>query len=335
MRTDGAALSPANPSAANEVRPLWSVMIPTYNPTPHLRDAIVSAQASLSRCGASAQLELIDDASSVNVEAMIREWGLVGVQVYRRPVNGGLGHCWNTCIDRASGSLIHILHQDDLVKPAFYERMSQLAHDVPTAGMYFCRPEFLDDHGPRLGDLEQAEEGLIERWLEKICSAQRVQCSAVVVRRQTYARIGRFEPSLRYVIDWEMWIRIAAATGVAYLPEALAVYRMHATAETRRVKTSGIATRDFAIALGFIRKTLDDASRPDCLASANKFAIDASDWTAQEAEAGKNRRAAAREVRASLRYLSGSMGWRYKLRQARWYVRLLLGIPPLRRGRGR
>jgi len=64
MRTDGAALSPANPSAANEVRPLWSVMIPTYNPTPHLRDAIVSAQASLSRCGASAQLELIDDASS-------------------------------------------------------------------------------------------------------------------------------------------------------------------------------------------------------------------------------------------------------------------------------
>ena len=266
---------------------------------------------------------------------MIREWGLSGVQVHRRPVNGGLGHCWNTCIDRASGSLIHILHQDDLVKPAFYERMSRLAHEAPTAGMYFCRPEFLDEHGPRQGDLEQAEEGLIENWLEKICSGQRVQCSSVGVRRETYALTGGFEPSLRYVIDWEIWIRIAAATPVAYLPEALAVYRMHAAAETQRVKSAGIATRDFAIALAFIRKTLSDASRPDCIASAEKFAIDVADWTAQEAEAGKNRRAAASEVRASLRYLSGSMGWRYKLRQARWYLRRLLGIPPLRRGRGR
>jgi glycosyltransferase involved in cell wall biosynthesis len=327
-----AAASPANAGAANDVRPLWSVMIPTYNPTPHLREAILSVQAALDRCHASAHVELVDDGSSVDVESMVRGWGLTDVQVHRRPANGGLGPCWNTCIDRAAGTLIHILHQDDLVKPAFYARMTELARDVPTAGMYFCRPEFLDDQGPHIGELEQADAGLIEHWLEKICSAQRVQCSAVVVRRDTYARVGRFEPSLRYVIDWEMWIRIAAATPVAYLPEALAVYRMHASAETRRVKTAGIATRDFAVALGFIGKTLDKASRRDCLASAEKFAVDVSNWTAQEAEAGRNRRAAAREVRASLRYLWRSMGWRYRLRQARWYVRLLLGIPPLRRG---
>jgi hypothetical protein len=292
---------------------------------------IVSAQVALARCDAPAQLEIVDDASNVDVEAMLREWAIVGVQVHRRPVNGGLGHCWNTCIERGRGSLIHILHQDDLVKPAFYDRMSRLAQKVPGAGMYFCRPEFLDEHGPRLGELEQAEEGLIEHWLEKICAGQRVQCSTVVVRRDTYARTGGFEPSLRFVIDWEMWIRVAAATQVAYLPDALAVYRIHASAETARVKSAGIATRDFARALGFIRRTLADAGRSDCLASAEKFTLDVSAWTAEEAEAGNNRRVAAREVWASLRYLWDSMGWRHRLRRTRWYVRLLLGIPPLPR----
>ncbi len=308
----------------------WSVMIPTYNPTEHLREAILSVQAALGRLGTGAQLEIVDDASTtVNVQDLLRSWDLGSLPVHRRAENGGLGACWNECIARAKGDLIHILHQDDLVKKSFYEEMSSLSSQVPDAGMYFCRTELVDASGSRLDELEQPEPGRLDRWLERICTAQRVQCASVVVRRSTYDLVGMFDPSLRYVIDWEMWIRIAAQRDVGYSPEALAAYRIHDLAETRRIKSAGLATNDFARALRRIRATLASATRQDCVPLAEGFAIATSTWTAQEAEQARDWDAAAREIAASLRYLGNAMGWRRWLRQLRWYVRVRLHIPPL------
>ena len=51
-------------------------MIPTYNPTEHLRETILSAQAALARVGEGAQLEVVDDASPVDVGLLLRLWGL-------------------------------------------------------------------------------------------------------------------------------------------------------------------------------------------------------------------------------------------------------------------
>lgn len=301
----------------------WSVMIPAYNPTEHLRETIVSAQAALERVGAETQLEVVDDASSLDVGLLLRSCGIGSVSFHRRPRNGGLGACWNECIERATGDLIHILHQDDLVKPSFYERMGALAAGLPDAGMYFCRPAFMDPSGVWLAELEQPEPGRLAGWLERICASQRIQCVSAVVRRSTYDDLGMFDPSLRYVIDWEMWVRIAAWREVGYLPEALAVYRIHDLAETRRIKSAaGLTTRDFARALSRIRATLAEAKRLDCMRLAERYAVDASTWTADEAEQAGDWKAAARETLASLRHLRTEMGWRRWLRQLRRYVRV-------------
>ena len=289
-------------------RPLWSVMIPTYRPGAHLREALLGAKASLEACGARAQLEVVDDASpGVDVEALIRSWGIAGVAVFRRPANGGLGECWNTCIERAGGELVHILHQDDLVKPAFYQRMQQAARACPSAGMIFCRTEFLESSGTRLDELEQAGEGLIPNWLERISAGQRLQCPSVVMRRATYRRVGHYDPRLRYIIDWEMWIRVAASSDVAYVPEALAVYRIHDAAETRKIKAAGAVTRDLANGLQRISDTLIRAGRTDCLPLAKTYAVRVSSHAAYDAEQAGNRGAAAGEI-SGFGAVPGSLG---------------------------
>ena len=312
---------PVAEGTANE-HVAWSVMIPTYEPTVQLREAIESVQAACPDRGGM-QIEVVDDCSpTVDVASLLASWGLASVRVHRRSANGGLGACWNECIQRATGTLVHILHQDDLVKPLFYARMGELAARAPTAGMYFCRTEFLDERGPRLGELEQPNAGVVDGWLEKIAAGQRLQCPSVVVRRETYRRVGLFEPSLRYVIDWEMWVRIAARVDVAYLPDALAVYRIHESAESRKIKSAGIATADMGRGLRFIRRSLEDAGRLDCFARAQQFAVNASTWAAQEAEGSNDRPAAIREVTSALRYLSGAMAWRRRFQHVRWYLRL-------------
>jgi Glycosyl transferase family 2 len=308
-------------------------MIPTYNPTEHLRETLLAAREAIAALAGRVQLEIVDDASpAVDVKEMLRTWGLGPVPVHRRSVNGGLGACWNTCVERARGELVHILHQDDLVRPTFYERMGQLAVREPAAGMLFCRTEFLDEHGSRLAEIEPDGEGRLDDWLTRISAGQRIQCPTVVVRRETYRRLGFFEPSLRYVIDWEMWVRIAASSEVAYLPEPLAVYRVHSSAETQRVKADGFVTRDLARGLKFVRATLASADRLDCLAAAKRFAVHFSMDSAEEAESAGDLRAAAKEVGASLRYLSGAMGMRRWLRQVRRYIALRVSSATRSRG---
>jgi hypothetical protein len=100
------------------------------------------------------------------------------------------------------------------------------------------------------------------------------------------------------------------------------VYRIHASAETRKIKSAGIATADMGRGLRFIRRSLADAGRLDCFARAQQFAVNASTWFAQEAEGLDDRRTAIREVEAALRYLSGAMAWRRRLQHVLWYARL-------------
>jgi GT2 family glycosyltransferase len=311
-------------------QPTWSVMVPTYRPGALLRETLLSVRASLDAARVDAQIEIVDDASpGMDVEALVRSWAIPGVEVHRRPANGGLGTCWNTCIERARGELIHILHQDDLVKPGFYERMTHAATDNPQAGMIFCRTEFLEPSGSRIDEAEQLREGLIEGdWLDRISRGQRLQCPSVVMRRATYGRVGGFAPELRYVVDWEMWVRVAAACPVAYVPEPLAVYRIHEGAETRQIKAAGVVTKDMLAGLRRIKATLEKAGRRDCIAAATAFAASVSGAAVFEAQRACETRIAAKEFWATMRHFGPLMGPRWMYWQSRRFVRDWRGATP-------
>ena len=82
--------------------PTWSVMIPTYNPTDHLRVALESVLEAARQLGEPMQIEVVDDASpTVDVAGLVASWDLAGVTVHRREKNGGLAACWNDCVARA------------------------------------------------------------------------------------------------------------------------------------------------------------------------------------------------------------------------------------------
>ncbi len=308
---------------SSALSPVWSVLIPTYRPTELLRDTLLSALESLREVGVPAQLEVVDDASpDADVAALLASWGLGGIAVFRRAANGGLGECWNTCIARARGEWVHILHQDDLVKPEFYARLGRAAQSHPGAGMVFCRTEFLEPSGRRLADLEQPEEGPVEDWLRKISAGQRLQCPSVVIRRETYRRVGNFDVDLRYALDWVMWVRVAANSEVVYVPEPLATYRIHAEAETKKIKSEGITTIDLAKSVQRIGVILAAARRTEWLRGAADYAIRASGFAIYEAEVAREPRTAASEVAASLIHLGRFMTLTQIVERLKLYFRL-------------
>jgi hypothetical protein len=277
-----------------------------------------SPRYRLRRSTGETQIEIVDDIADMTslVAAPAESIRCASMPFAER----GLGASWNECIERAQGSLVHLLHQDDLVKPSFYARMTALAARVPDVGMYFCRTEFLDHGRSRLDDLEQSDEGVVDRWLERITAGQRLQCPSAVVRRETYRRVGGFEPSLRYVIDWEMWVRIAVLAPGAYMPEPLAVYRIHASARPGR-SVGGHRDRrhgPWASVHSHISRRCGTAR---LFPRAQQFA-EYVDVGRAEAEGSNDRRAAIRRSSRRCATLSGAMAWRRWLQHVRWYLRL-------------
>ena len=288
-------------TAVNDGEVRWSVMIPTYKPSELLHETLASLRVAIERAHGNFQVELVDDASpSGSPEKFARDAG-IAVACHVRSRNGGLASCWNDCIARARGDLIHILHQDDIVLPDFYREMEVLEANVPEAGMLFCRTMVLRADGETPDSLEQEHAGIIPGWLEKISAGQRLLCPSVVVRRDTYAKVGGFDARLKFVIDWEMWVRIAAAGAVAYLPTALVEYRVHDQSETARLKSSGCITDDLVVAYRVLSKTLEKYGKGGYSRGALNFLVWCSWDAASSAERQRNLVAARSEAWSALK----------------------------------
>lgn len=236
------------PPVAKELnRPLWSVMIPTYNCDAYLREAL--AGVLVQDPGPHAmQIEVVDDCSnSHDPETVVGDLGGGRVGFYRQSRNVGHVKNFQTCLERSRGKLIHLLHGDDCVRDGFYQRMGRLFDLHPEIGAAFCRHAVVDERGnvQRISPLEQAESGVLKNWLERIACELVAQPPSVIVRREVYENLGGFDcRMLSCGEDWEMLVRIAVHYPVGYEPELLAWYRDNSNSLTKRSVRSGQNIRD-------------------------------------------------------------------------------------------
>jgi hypothetical protein len=226
-------------------RPLWSVMIPTYECASYLREALGSVLAQ-DPGPELMQIEVVDDGSSDGPEAVVEELGRGRVGFYRQPRNVGHVANFNTCLERSRGELVHLLHGDDCVRDGFYAALERPFVDHPDIGAAFCRYVSMDERGHwgTVARLEQRSPGVIPDWLGRIAVGQRLQTPCMVVRRAVYERLGGFDRRGGFAEDWEMWVRIAAYYPVAYEPAPLALYRVHLHSRSGRFVRSGANVHD-------------------------------------------------------------------------------------------
>jgi glycosyltransferase involved in cell wall biosynthesis len=221
-------------------RPLWSVMIPAYNCGNYLTETIQSVLLQ-ARDADQMQIEVVDDFSTdLDVKALVQKVGEGRVKYFRQAENVGSLRNFETCINRATGHYIHLLHGDDKVISGFYSEIEDLFTKFPSAGAAFTGYAVVDDK-ERIWDENKLllyEPGILKNWLLEIGRVQLIQPPAMVVRRSVYEKLGSFF-AVHYGEDWEMWVRIAANFPVAHSPKKLAFYRFHENNITSRGFLSG------------------------------------------------------------------------------------------------
>lgn len=218
-------------------RPRVSVCIPTYNGAAYLRSAI---QSVLAQTFTDFELVIIDDNSSDNTEAITQSFADPRVRFTKNVQRQGLAGNWNRCIEEASGELVCIFHQDDVMMPdnlaekvrAFeahpsvglvYSSVHQIgANDELYSEWWYFKPE-PDEHGFHKGRDYFAK---LIKGVNVIC------CPSVMVRKECYDRLGKFDARLPFTADWEMWLRLMLFYDVVYLTQPLIKYRRHPAMET-------------------------------------------------------------------------------------------------------
>lgn len=226
-------------------RPLWSVIIPTYNCANYLKETLRSVLAQ-DPGEASMEIIVVDDHSTKdNPEAVIKEYGQGRVQFIRQEKNVGKVKNYEAGLRASRGTYIHQLHGDDLVYDGFYSEMERLFNANPNAGAAFCRTNYIDSKSRVTGvtGMIQDNEGIVPDILEKLYTQQYIQTPSIVVKREVYETIGCFDRRLNCMEDWEMWIRIANNYPIAASNKVLAAYRSHHNNATNSTFKDGTALK--------------------------------------------------------------------------------------------
>lgn len=285
-------------------RPLWSVMIPTYNCAEYLRETLASVLAQ-DPGPEIMQIEVVDDRSTLdNPAAVVEELGGGRVNFYQQSENVGYIKNFETCLQRSRGQLIHLLHGDDCVMDGFYRKMQRLFERYPEIGAAFCRHIIMDDwgHWQRISPLEQTESGVLSNWLERIAVRHPLQTPSMVVRRAVYEKLDGFDRRMSSCgEDWEMWVRIAAHYPMGYEVEPLALYRDRSNSLTKRSVRTGQNIRDVRKATEIVRAYLPEARAREL---SNKAGEEWASWAlhfAQQMIAKSDTAAAITQIREGLK----------------------------------
>jgi len=268
---DFAVVPPVPPGAA---RPRWSVMIPTYNCADYLAHTLRSVLHQDPGPDAM-QIEVVDDRSERDdPERVVRDVGGGRVSFFRQPTNVGHVRNFNTCLERARGRLVHLLHGDDAVLAGFYDAMAVPFRENSDIGAAFCRTIYMDERGhwTSFSPLLRSGRRVLSDALALMATRQPAQPPSVVVRRDVYEQLGGFDPRFRTCAeDWEMYARIAAHYAIWYEPAPLALYRRRPHSLTGRGIRDGQNARDARLAIETYRRH-DPALPPDVTRQARELA---------------------------------------------------------------
>lgn len=242
------------------MHPLISVCIPTYNGAEYLRECLDSI---LAQTFTDFEVLIVDDQSSDETIAISQEYASLDerIKVVQNPRNLGLVGNWNRCAELASSEWIKFVFQDDLIAPTCLEKMLAVAE--PDSAIVFCRRDFIfEGNVSEQTKQAYAKVAFPEAFLPASISISPQEISTatlkhfgknfigeptvVMLRRSVFERFGAFNPNLIQWCDWEFWIRVASNTGIVYVPESLATFRVH-----------GKSTTSANIAKRFFRQELD------------------------------------------------------------------------------
>ena len=185
--------------------PKISIIIPVYNGSNYLREAIASA---LSQTYRNIEIIVVNDGSTDGgkTEAIAKTYGSRIRYFYKE--NGGVASALNQGIGEMTGEYFSWLSHDDLYYPEKIERqLKHLERKTDKQVITFCDCEIVDKDS-NLISRRRIHQNYLKNIYLTILSTSIGGCS-LLIPKQCFEQVGVFNEKLTTTQDNEMWLRIA------------------------------------------------------------------------------------------------------------------------------
>lgn len=195
-----------------------SVIIPTFNRSGMLEEAVKSV---LLQDYKHFELIVVDDGSMDNTSKILNLYRQ-HIRIHRQS-NKGVSAARNAGIEMASGRYIAFLDSDDLWMPR--KLSTQVRFFQQNHGALICQTEEIwMRNGVRIYPQKKHRKPsgyIFDRSLH-LCL---VSPSAVMMRRELFDYVGRFDESLPACEDYDLWLRVSARHPVYLIDDPLIIKR--------------------------------------------------------------------------------------------------------------
>ncbi len=198
--------------------PLISVIMPMYNAAPFVGAAVRSILAQTVR---DFELLIVDDASTDGSAEIVRAIPDERIRILHSETSLNAAGARNIALREARGEFIAFLDADDIAEPVRLTTQLRVLRDS-CIGIVASRVALMDESGTPCGQnfAPRPGEEIPATLLFENCFA----LSSITARR---ASLQPFDPRFAPAEDYELWARIARATGFHICPEPLTRYRTH------------------------------------------------------------------------------------------------------------
>jgi glycosyltransferase involved in cell wall biosynthesis len=267
--------------------PEVSVVIPTRNRWPML--SAHALPSALAQEDVELEIVVVDDASDDGTAEHVEALADPRVRLVRNERNLRLPASRNVGAGVARGAWLAFLDDDDLWSPR--KLRAQLDTAQASGASWVYAQCVVVDADLRPLDLhpfpEPAELDALLRGGNHVPGGG----SNVIVRARTFDEIGRFDESLHFFEDWDLWLRLVQATLPAACPEVLVARVEHG---------SNMLFRDEADIGATFERIL---AKHGAVSEEQRLAV--AEWVAHEhVRAGRNLGAAEHYARAAVRFRS-------------------------------
>jgi glycosyltransferase involved in cell wall biosynthesis len=198
--------------------PAVSVVVPTHN----RRELLVQTLASIHAQTVTVEVIVVDDASSDGTADMLAG---EDVTVVRHDTAVGGAASRNDGATRATTEWLAFCDDDDLWAPDKLAAQLTALADHPSARWGATGCVWIDEARHVIGGRWMPDHHDDIAALLKIRNHVPGGGSSAIVSAELFAAVGGFTTDLEGCDDWEMWLRLAEHSPVAYVDRPLVAYR--------------------------------------------------------------------------------------------------------------
>lgn len=192
----------------NTYKPLVSIIIPVYNGSNYLSEAIESA---LSQTYKNIEIIVVNDGSNDDgaTEKIALSYGDKIKYIWKE--NGGSSSALNIGIENMTGEYFSWLSHDDLYTSKKIEKsVEKIQFDISERQIIICGSDLIDESGNKIFHPKRELDGdfTSTQILKKLIANYGINGCSVLIPKSVIDRVGFFNEQFIYVNDVDYWYRI-------------------------------------------------------------------------------------------------------------------------------